>query len=751
MPDGQKSAVFVFTTAYFPLIGGAEIAIQEVQERLQDKFDFFIFTARFRRDLPRREVRGGATIIRIGVGSWLDKWLLVFLGPCTAIRWLRREQRRVLFWGVDISQGAIAAAFAKLLRPRVPFILTVQYGYGGSRLAGGRLGLIGFGYRFMLWQADSVTAISNFLASTAKHFGYTRNIAVIPNGVAIERFEGPPKRRIDLEHPIVITVSRLVHKNGVDTLIRAIDEVRRSIPGVHCHILGDGPKRRELETLSHSLGLSEYIRFFGNIPNTDISKYLRAADVFARPARSEGMGNAFVEAIAAGLPIVGTAVEGIPDIIEDGKTGLFTNVDDPSDCAKQILRLLGDQQLREQLVLHGREMVRERFSWDTIARAYASLFEVNLALRILIATPMFPSDIGGPGAYAEHLASECAARGLSVSVLCYGREGIPDSSFRVRRISRDIPSGLKHLWFAFKAWQMLGRSDVVLVFDPVIVGAPIVLARSFRRRPMFFRIEGDFLWEWFSERTREEQTLRKFYETFHTHRFNLKEEIMHWIERWVISRADAFAFSSKWRETIFNIGYPLSEGRHFLILPAVPEPRNTNAKREQIFRFIGRFVRVKNIPRLIRAFLDVAGPEWRLELIGEGPMQGELEKIIRDAGARERIMIIPSLGKEAVIQKIAQAHALLLPSISDVSPNIILDCIASGTPFLLTKETGFQEILGDMVPWVDPLDEADLRAKLKLLLQPDSYERYKKHLGTLKARPWSAVTDDWLKLLNAHI
>jgi glycosyltransferase involved in cell wall biosynthesis len=363
---------------------------------------------------------------------------------------------------------------------------------------------------------------------------------------------------------------------------------------------------------------------------------------------------------------------------------------------------------------------------------------------------MFPPDIGGPGAYAEHLASECAARGLSVSILCYGKKGTPGGSFRVRRISRDIPSGLKHLWFAFRAWQMLGRSDVVLVFDPVIVGAPIVLARSFRRRPMFVRIEGDFLWEWFCERTHEEQTLRKFYETLLPSRLSRKERIMYWVYGWVISRADALVFSSKWRETIFNIGYPLPKGRRFLILPAVPEPRSTSAKREQVFRFIGRFVRVKNIPRLIRTFLDVAGPEWRLELIGEGPMQGEVEKIIRDAGAQERITVIPSLGKEAISHKIASAHAVLLPSISDVSPNVILECIAVKTPFLLTEETGFRDMLGDMVPWVDPLDEADLRVKLKLLLQPDSYVRYKEHLETLRARSWSAVTDDWLKLLTTY-
>src|SRR3989344_2476279 len=96
---------------------------------------------------------------------------------------------------------------------------------------------------------------------------------------------------------------------------------------------------------------------------TAISKYLWKASIFVRPSRSEGMGNAFVEALAAGVPIIGTPVGGILDIIKDGETGLFARVDDPKDLAEKIKILLENKKLTAQIVENGRKMVEERFRW----------------------------------------------------------------------------------------------------------------------------------------------------------------------------------------------------------------------------------------------------------------------------------------------------------------------------------------------------------------------------------------------------
>src|SRR3989338_5136595 len=152
-----KPTIFICTTAYHPFIGGAEIAVQEVARRLAGEFRFFILTARMRRDLPKREVRPEGTVIRIGFGTSFDTWLLPLALPFVFFR--EHRNARVALWGMDISTGALGAAFIKLLSPRTPFIFTIQYGYGGGRLRRGRLGAVGKAIGGVLRRADSGTAI----------------------------------------------------------------------------------------------------------------------------------------------------------------------------------------------------------------------------------------------------------------------------------------------------------------------------------------------------------------------------------------------------------------------------------------------------------------------------------------------------------------------------------------------------------------------------------------------------------------
>lgn len=754
----EKPAIFAFTTSYHPFIGGAEIAIQEIAGRLADRFRFFIITARMRRQLPLREKRAEGTVIRVGLGSRFDKWLLLLVGPFVVLWEIQRLGRPhlKLLWGMDISFGTAVAVVVKMFSWRTPFVFTVQYGYSETRLARGRLGVIGLGFRVMLRVSDTLTAISTYLGDLARRYGYRGPAEVIHNGVALERFRPRPGQRVSGQAPVIITVSRLVFKNGVDTLIRAFERVRQSWPDARCHILGDGPERQSLEALARSLGVATAVTFFGNVPHADVPRYFARADLFVRPSRSEGMGNAFVEALAVGLPIIGTPVGGITDIIRDGETGLFTIVDDPADLAKKILRLLTDQTLAAMIVANGRKMVEEHFSWAVISHAFRILFRRHLwpQERILITSPQFAPDIGGPGSYARNLTQRLSRRGHAIAVLCYGAGGsvqLPDGT-SVRRVSRRIPSGLKHFIFFIRAWQLARRSDVVLVLDPVIVGAPVALACWLSSKNFLLRVEGDFLWEWYVERTGRELTLRQFYERFAEQKLSCKEWLMWRMAWWVFLQARRIVFSSSWRREIYKIGYPVREECVAIIKSPWPKPQPARGARERLFIFAGRFIRIKNLSRLIRAFLAASPPQWRLELIGDGPERLEIERLISQAGARPRVSIKPSLAQGELLKRIASAHALLLPSLSDVSPNVILDCITTATPFLLTRESGFYETAKDVGVFVDPRDEEDIKDKLRLLLDPKFYAEYQLRLQNFgRVHSWTEVAREWLKLIRSAL
>jgi glycosyltransferase involved in cell wall biosynthesis len=252
--------------------------------------------------------------------------------------------------------------------------------------------------------------------------------------------------------------------------------------------LGDGPERQKLENLVDNLNLKNEVKFFGFVPYDDLPVYLNSADIFVRPSRSEGMGNSFIEALAAGLPIIGTPVGGITDIIEDGKTGLFAKVDDDKDLAQKIQLLLRDDNLSQSIVYEGRRMIEDKFSWNVLAAKYGDIFEKYAKtppFKILIATPIYPPQIGGPALYAKNFEREFRASGHEVFVADFGQ-------------FLKYPSGIRHLFYFFRVFKDMSRSDIILALDSFSAGLPAALASFLLKKPLILRLEGDFLWEHYS-------------------------------------------------------------------------------------------------------------------------------------------------------------------------------------------------------------------------------------------------------------
>ena len=374
-----RAEIIALITSYFPAIGGAEVALRQVAERLSAEFDFLIVTSRGRPTLPKAEFAREGLIWRLGFGSTMDRWLLPITSEAVhrRIRQRRGEGSRMILWGMDVSQASLTASFLHRRNPDIPFVLTIQYGEAPGRLAHGRMGLIRRSFEHMLGQADQVTAVSNPLAELARTHGHRGPISVIPNGVDIDRFRRDPAHG-STGGPTVVTVSRLVRKNGVDCLLQAIARLKQDVPGIVCRIIGDGPERSSLMRLSSDLGISSSVLFLGKVLHEEIPRHLWESDIFVRPARSEGMGTAFVEAMASGLPVIGTAVGGVPDVIHDGETGLLAEVDHPDDLARKIRRVLADKELAARLARQGMAMVLERFDAEFVSRRYAHVFREAL-------------------------------------------------------------------------------------------------------------------------------------------------------------------------------------------------------------------------------------------------------------------------------------------------------------------------------------------------------------------------------------
>lgn len=186
---------------------------------------------------------------------------------------------------------------------------------------------------------------------------------------------------------VVITTSRLEKKNAVDVLIKAMGEISNfKFPisnlqngkleaKLRLLIVGSGSEEKELKELAEKEGIAERTIFVPFLPHEKIPEYLSVADVFVRVSRSEGLGNSFLEAMAVGLPIIGTPVGGIPDFLKDGQTGLFCKMEDADDLAEKIKIILTDKNLHLRLSENGRNLVKEKYDWDIVASAMRKMFE----------------------------------------------------------------------------------------------------------------------------------------------------------------------------------------------------------------------------------------------------------------------------------------------------------------------------------------------------------------------------------------
>ena len=378
----------VFSLAYQPFVGGAEIAASEIASRLP-RFRFSCFTRRFDASWPREEFSGSVQIFRIGRGRKAGNYygqpfakILYAFKAWRAAEKLHQKEPFQAIWAIMASYAGFAALFFKLRHPKVKFLLTLQEGDSEEHILK-RVGIFRPFWRMIFKKADYIQAISSYLMEFAKRHGAACPTQVVPNGLDLQKFQ-IPKSKLQINSKFqnpnvktIITTSRLVYKNGVDVLTRAIAELKRIRPPTsdfRLLIVGGGPEEQKLKQLAKDLDIKDEVEFLGQVPADRVPEYLLNADIFVRASRSEGLGSSFLEAMAAGLPVIGTPVGGIVDFLKDGETGLLIPVDDYKNLAEKISILIKDEKLKEKIARQGKDLAIKRFSWDSVVSEMEKIF-----------------------------------------------------------------------------------------------------------------------------------------------------------------------------------------------------------------------------------------------------------------------------------------------------------------------------------------------------------------------------------------
>lgn len=373
--------ILIFSLAYPPFIGGAELAVKEITDRISD-IEFQMVTANLDGKQSETEKIGNIQVYRLGKGIF-SKYLFPFLAFKKA-KQLHQENKYDAIWAIMANQAGIAALFFKKKFPEVKYLLTLQEGDSLKRIWS-RTWFMRSIYKQIYQKADFIQAISSYLAKRAKKYGYQGEVKIVPNGVDLDKFKyhfdqeelDNLRQKLGLTNDdrVLVTASRLVFKNGVDTLIKAV----KDLP-VKVLILGQGNLETKLKALAQEIGVKEKILFLGHIDQKDLPKYLKISNIFIRTSRSEGLGSAFLEAMAADLPVIGTEVGGIPDFLCHEENGLFCEVDNPSDLASKIRLLLDDESLRGKIINNAKAMVIGKYDWQQITDQMKNIL-INLSAK----------------------------------------------------------------------------------------------------------------------------------------------------------------------------------------------------------------------------------------------------------------------------------------------------------------------------------------------------------------------------------
>jgi glycosyltransferase involved in cell wall biosynthesis len=275
-----------------------------------------------------------------------------------------------------LPQGVVAAAIRRFYK--VPLMVTAH----GSDMSSfeGRLGSAL--KRFVLSRVKSCSANSQYTSRQINLILPQLPVEVIPMGVDPGEFRTEKKstvrKTLGIGGEFLLFVGRLVQEKGPLYLLKALPPVLEKFPRTLLVLAGGGTQRRELEHLAEDLGITHAVRFLGRIPHQELACYYSAADVFVGPSLVEGLGIVFLEAAASGLPIVGSRVGGVSDILIDGVTGIEVEPANSGQLANAIIRLLDNPELRRTLANNARQHVEQHFTWKQVALRFDRLLRETM-------------------------------------------------------------------------------------------------------------------------------------------------------------------------------------------------------------------------------------------------------------------------------------------------------------------------------------------------------------------------------------
>ncbi len=336
-----------------------------------------VHVERFHYFYPRRfeKLSGRAGMIDNVKGGFLVKFQVLtflFFNVFYSLRKLKKMDVIHVQWPIPNGLGAI---FLKKIYG-IPYVNTI---HGEEVHLSKRYHML-FALRWLVNNSSKTITNSTATRKFCLEAGLDdEKIDVIPFGVDTDFF-----RPLDVykDETIfqILSVGYLIERKGFEYLIRAMPHVLKEHENVRLKIVGSGPLESKLKSLIRELGLGDKVEIIKNVSDENLLMMYNSADLFVLPSivdsqgNTEGLGVVLLEAMACGLPVIGSDVGGIPDIIEDGNNGFLVKQKNSELLKNSILNFIEDKKLSDNISGKGYKSILNKFGWDNIANKYIKIY-----------------------------------------------------------------------------------------------------------------------------------------------------------------------------------------------------------------------------------------------------------------------------------------------------------------------------------------------------------------------------------------
>jgi glycosyltransferase involved in cell wall biosynthesis len=334
-------------------------------------------------------------------------------------------------------------------------------------------------------------------------------------------------------------------------------------------------------------------------------------------------------------------------------------------------------------------------------------------MRILIATPLYPPAVGGPATYV---------RGLEDALKLLGHEPVIVKYEDVMH----LPSVFRQMVFFFLVLRAAFGTNAIISLDTLSIGFPSMLIARVMGKPAIVRVAGDQVWEHYVNRTEECISFEEFY--FQKRKLSHKERAMVHATGRVFSLATTVVFSTRWQAEIRARAYRIPSKKIAIIENAYHIEKRIYPDKHpktKVFVWAGRNIPLKNLPRLTEAFREA---------------QKRVENI--------RLDILMNMPNKTVLRYMKEAWAIVLPSFSEDSPNVLLEGLSAGKPFISTSHNGLRDRIGELGLFVDPKDVRALTDAIALMADEKVHDAYVRRIEQFSYfRSYEDIAKDYLKLI----